>query len=59
MAAEPGPVARLTRIVGSAVEADTFDRVIPERVRLGLVSAPSVAPSMTFVIDTALAGRSS
>jgi len=49
MAAEPKRVSRLTRIAGGAAAADALDPVIHERVRLGIVSALAVAPSMTFV----------
>jgi DNA-binding transcriptional ArsR family regulator len=49
MAAEPKRKARLTRVVGGAATADALDRVIHERVRLGIVSTLAVAPSMSFV----------
>jgi DNA-binding MarR family transcriptional regulator len=49
MAAEPRRKLRLTRLTGSAARADALDRVIHERVRLGIVSALAVAPSMSFV----------
>jgi DNA-binding transcriptional ArsR family regulator len=39
---------RLARVAGAAVAAD-LDRVIHERVRLGIVSALAGSPSMTFV----------
>lgn len=49
MAAEPKRRTRLARIEGRAARAEALDRVIHERVRLGIVSALAVAPSMTFV----------
>jgi len=49
MAAEPKRKTRLTRVAGSTVAADALDRVIHERVRLGIVSALAVTPSMSFV----------
>jgi DNA-binding MarR family transcriptional regulator len=49
MAAEPRRRTRLARVAGSAASAEALDRVIHERVRLGIVSALAVAPSMTFV----------
>jgi DNA-binding transcriptional ArsR family regulator len=48
MAAEPKRKPRLTRMAGNAGAA-ALDPVIHERVRLGIVGALAVAPSMTFV----------
>lgn len=52
MAAEPKKKgARLTRVAGDAAprSAGDLDRVIHERVRLGIVSALAVADVLTFV----------
>jgi DNA-binding MarR family transcriptional regulator len=49
MAAEPKRKPRMTKLAGSAGGASALDPVIHERVRLGILSALAVAPSMTFV----------
>jgi DNA-binding MarR family transcriptional regulator len=46
---EPTPGHRLADLVGGAVrDAQALDRVIHERIRLGIVSALAVAPKLSF-----------
>jgi len=48
MAAEPSRKSRVARLAGAAA-AGGLDRVIHERVRLGIVSALAASEPMTFV----------
>jgi DNA-binding transcriptional ArsR family regulator len=49
VAAEPKRKPRLRRVAGGPAAAEGLDRLIHERVRLGIVSALAAAPSLTFV----------
>jgi DNA-binding transcriptional ArsR family regulator len=49
MGAEPKRRGRLTRLAGSARSTEALDRLIHERVRLGIVSALAGTQSLSFV----------